>query len=322
MMNHRLCILSAKIARYLAVYPHEVWRLHKLLEALQLWPSYFDNRALLKELYQHLIAAEPDTDAQNFYLPLLNSGQVSAYDLLFSFLMIPASIEQAVFGTTGIHSHHQARIQLVKEHLPSAQKILDLGGASPASPEGALLAMGYPHRPEQIDIVDFPPEKRLFHPPQVPQRQYLETEQGTKIRYFYRSFGELNDFPDATYDLIWAGQSIEHISPREAEKVLQAAKRLLKPGGWLCLDTPNRSLTRLLVHYGYVHPEHKIEYVPDVLIRMLQQSGFQVLQALSVSPLPLSLAAGRFSRLELIHAQGLGFNPDDGFSFYLAAQRA
>lgn len=311
-----------KVLRYGLVYPAELWRLQRLLRSLQRAPSDADATWLLQQCYRCLMAQAPSPAAEAFYLPLLQSGQISPTQLLFSFLMIPGSVERACFGRTGIESHHQARLKLVQQHLPPAQHILDLGGASPAAAEGALLAMGYPHHAQTLDIVDFPPEQRWFHPPTVPQSQELRSTQGTQIRFFYRSFTDLQDFAPASYDLIWSGQSIEHITRIEAETVMAQAWRLLKPGGWFCLDTPNRLLTRLLVRWGYVHPEHKWEYEPQELSQRLEAVGFKMERQLAISPLPLSLASGRFSRLELLASEGLDTRPEAGFSFFLAARKA
>jgi SAM-dependent methyltransferase len=131
----------------------------------------------------------------------------------------------------------------------------------------------------------------------------------------------LSAFPDATFDLVWSGQSIEHITPAEAAVVMEQVYRVLKPGAFFCLDTPNRKLTLLHVRQGFVHPEHKIEYVPLDLAKQLADRGFIVIDKISVSPMPISYRTERFNRLEFIDSTSLGDNPEDGYSFYLQCQK-
>lgn len=47
------------------------------------------------------------------------------------------------------------------------------------------------------------------------------------------------DFPDAMFDAVYSAQFIEHLSPKEAEKVLKDVARVLKPGGVIRLVTPD-----------------------------------------------------------------------------------
>lgn len=316
--------LFAKIVRYLRYYPADLISLvyflarHKLSSTLKQDNS---NKDFIQNIYQYFLR-KPDTEAGvEFLLEELDSGKVTRSTLLLSFLMLPASLEQRFFKTQGIASHHQARLQLVQKILPAANRILDLGGAADNSPSGSLLRMGYPHQPQQIDIIDLPDEERFFQSsPTHGLKDYL-TAQGTKIQYHYISMTDLSAFPDEAFDLVWSGQSIEHITPDEAAIVMEQVHRVLKPGAFFCLDTPNRYLTLLQVRQGFVHPEHKIEYVPSELAQQLADAGFAIVDQKAVSPMPISHRAGRFNRLELIHSTSLGDNPDEGYSFYLQCQK-
>jgi len=234
--------------------------------------------------------------------------------------MIPASVEQKLFHTQGILSHHQARLELVQKQLPAAQYILDIGGASGSEPSGSLLLMGYPHQPKRIDIVDLPGNERFFQSSSPDIKTYT-TPQGTQIDYHYVSMTGITKFPDATFDLVWSGQSIEHITPEEASIVISQVYRILKPNGYFCLDTPNRHMTLLQVKQGFVHPEHKIEYFPKELVDKLTKIGFAIVQQKAVSPMPISYQRGRFNRLELIHSKSLADDPNNGYSFYLECQK-
>ncbi len=233
--------------------------------------------------------------------------------------MIPSSLEKKLFKTTGIDSHHLARLKLIQQ-LPEANNILDIGGASEV-PQGSLLQMGYPYQAKTIHIIDLPPEKRYFKPEKNSLPNRLITNQSIEVIYYYQSMIELTNFESESMDLVWSGQSIEHITEAEAEKVFQEVYRILKPQGYFCLDTPNRKLTKLQVKKDFVHPEHKIEYEPEYLADKIKSYGFDIIQCLAVSPLPFSFKNKRFSRLELINSVGLSHDINTGYSFYLKCKK-
>lgn len=312
-----------KILRYLRHYPPDLAKLLPLwIQESLLWKNSKHQgyrRHFIQQVYQHLIGASPSAPEEAFYLDVWQRRNLSPHHILASFLMIPGRVEMALYGTTGIHSHHQARLTLVQQKLPPAPRILDLGGSAAESAKGSLLAMGYSHPVQELHIIDLPPEQRHYHRPQVQHPTHF-TESGVEITYHYRSMADLKDFSDQSFDMIWAGQSYEHISMDDGEAVLTAAKRLLVPGGFLCLDTPNRLISALQVHEDWLHPEHQIEYTPAQLKARVQAHGFVIQECGAVSPLPLSSRSQRFSRLELIESTGLGPLSDTGYSFYLIAK--
>ena len=316
--------LFTKIIRYLRYYPADLGLIayflarHNLSSVLGQENSH---KAFIQDVYQYFLR-KPDADEDvEFFLEQLDSGKATHTTLLLSFFMLPASLEQRFFKAQGLASHHQARLQLVQKTLPAANRILDLGGASDNNPSGSLLGMGYPHQPQQIDIIDLPAEDRFFKSsPTHGMTSYL-TPQGTTVQYHYTSMTNISGFLDETFDLVWSGQSIEHITSDDAAIVMKQVYRVLKPGGFFCLDTPNRHLTLLQVRQGFVHPEHKIEYVPGELAQRLAEAGFIIVEQKAVSPMPISHRAGRFNRLEFIQSTSLGDNPDEGYSFYLQCQK-
>jgi ubiquinone/menaquinone biosynthesis C-methylase UbiE len=48
---------------------------------------------------------------------------------------------------------------------------------------------------------------------------------------------DLGGIPDGSFDLIYSGQSIEHVTADEADKVLLEARRVLRPGRFDAADT-------------------------------------------------------------------------------------
>src|ERR1700733_8584868 len=71
------------------------------------------------------------------------------------------------------------------------------------------------------------------------------------------------------------GPAIEHISEADSFAVYREVKRILRPNGHFCLDTPNRNLTEIHTT-GWIHPEHQVEYKPEHLRRNLIEAGFQI----------------------------------------------
>lgn len=265
----------------------------------------------------YLLGTRMKPAERSYFRGALERRSLSAWALPVSFLRIPPRLERRWLGENALKSLHLARKRLVAEHLPPAKRILDLGGAVDIHPEGALLAMGYPHRPTEVDIVDLPDDQR-FHKKGEASLRDLNLSDGTKVRYVYAPMWDLSQFPEGSFDLVWSGQSIEHITESQADATLEEAFRCLKPGGQLCLDTPNRAVTALL-DKNYSHPEHKIEYYPDELAEKVRAAGFRVEQLKAVTPLPISARLGKLSKLEIFQEARVSEEYETGFSFFLRA---
>ena len=57
----------------------------------------------------------------------------------------------------------------VDETSTKGSSILDIGGSSPNIDQGALIELGYPHRPKQLFIFDLPPEEQYWGKPKFPR---------------------------------------------------------------------------------------------------------------------------------------------------------
>lgn len=72
-------------------------------------------------------------------------------------------------------------------------------------------------------------------------------------------------------DIVFAGQTVEHLWPNQMVGFLCEAHRVLNSDGWLILDSPNRIVTQGL---GWQHNEHTMEFTVDEIVHLVQLAGF------------------------------------------------
>jgi len=205
---------------------------------------------------------------------------------------------------------HNARVKLVATQLPQADVIVDLGGAA-----GSLYDMGYPYNFKKLIIVDLPPDDRheMYRGLELKNR---DTPQGP-IYTLLTSMTDLSTIPSNSTDLVWSGQSIEHITRKEAKLMYQEVIRILRPGGHFCLDTPNRLLTEIHVAGPqWVHPEHKIEYYPSTLQADLRNAGFTIADQLGVVEMINTRRAGSIDYRDFYIGSGLSTNLEGSYAQY------
>src|SRR6202034_136459 len=174
--------------------------------------------------------------------------------------------------------------------------------------------MDYPYKFQEIVIVDLPSEDRheLYQDGQI---QTTVEVAGGKVSYRYHSMVDLSSYPSESFDMVYSGESIEHITRQDAEQVLAEAPRVLKPGGILALDTPNAKLTRLQQE-AFIDPDHKFEYRHAEMAAMLRGNGFVIERAMGINYGGESVARGVFDPTELATRRGIF---DDIENCYLLA---
>jgi predicted SAM-dependent methyltransferase len=197
---------------------------------------------------------------------------------------------------------------MISRLLPHGDIILDLGGAN-----CPLYKMGYPHRFKKLYVIDLPPEARhdLYKEITID----LHCDDG-EVFIQYGDMTELDDFPDESVDLVWSGQSIEHISREAGERMCQAAFRVLKRGGAFCLDTPNRRLTEIHAKgtgLEFINPEHRIEYDPEELTQLLRKAGFEIKHSCGICDMPNTIATGEFCYEDFLFGKQITDNPSNGY---------
>ena len=125
------------------------------------------------------------------------------------------------------------------------------------------------------------------------------------VHYLFRSMGDLQPIPDASVDMVFSGESIEHVTRDECERVFQEAWRVLKPGGQFCLDTPNRDITRIQVPDGFINPDHKWEYTHAEMKEIINRHHFTIQEQKGLIWMPQTARERQFKAEELILNVGI-----------------
>jgi SAM-dependent methyltransferase len=141
--------------------------------------------------------------------------------------------------------------------LPAGAKVVLSGGAS----GGWYFDWFQSHYPTTVErhigVEAFAPE-----PDDLPPR----------VEWISASLGDLRPVESGSVDLVFGGQVIEHLWPDEISGFLSAAHRVLRRGGDLVLDSPNRRVTQAI---NWLHPEHTVEFTVDEIVELLQLAGFE-----------------------------------------------
>ena len=258
--------------------------------------------AAVRFVYEILLRRQPDRMGFEDNLSQLASGALTRTELAEA---VRGSEEFQTLGFTGRMlgaSIHAGRCAFIRS-LPRAARIVDLGGTHLARDVGAMVALGYPYPFEELTIIDLPSDDRheIYRSSDRPNR--VETPLGP-VTYRYHSMTDLSGFADSSVDLVYSGQSIEHVTPAEGALVLKDAYRLLRPGGYVAIDTPNGTVTRLMQE-DLIDPDHKVEYSWPELRELIEGAGFEVVSESGLNYGGKSVASGKFDLDEVARNWGL-----------------
>lgn len=143
------------------------------------------------------------------------------------------------------------------------------------------------------------------------------------------SVGGFPQVQSRSVDIVFSGQNIEHLWLDDLIGFLSEAARVLRMGGLLVLDTPNREVTSPL---HWTHPEHTAEFTLPELTQMLNLAGFQVdsvcghwlirdTDSGNLMPLFPDESAPREIQVTRRVAEGYG-RPHDAFSIWIVSHLA
>lgn len=284
-------------------------------------PLAFDrlpSELVLRYGYNVLFRRDPDPGGTAHYLERLVLKQLT-----------PAEFVDNLRGSEEFESHtpfaasafgpslHASRCHFIRS-LPKASRIVDLGGTHSGSAWGALVLMGYPYEFESLTIIDLPPDDR--HPLYKSEEyQAVETARGP-VRYAYHSMTDLSSYADESVDLVYSGQSIEHVTPEDGASVCRQVFRILQPGGWFAVDTPNARVTRLESD-EFIDPDHEVEYTADELAKLLEDAGFDVVERKGLNYAGRSVASGTFDPAEIAANRGLYAEGDSCYVLAFVARK-
>jgi SAM-dependent methyltransferase len=274
-------------------------------------------RVVLRGLFHLLFGREPDLSDDGAYVLEIESGALSPRQLV-EWLVESAEWSHVAPMTELIPSLHYGRGVFIRS-LPRAGRILDLGGTAIGDARGALVHMGYPYSFEEIVIVDLPVEDRHALYRDDPRPSSVQIDQGL-ITYRYHSMTDLSGLPSASFDLVYSGQSIEHVTRRDGAKVLSQVRRVLKPGGVLAIDTPNGKVTRVQ-QSDFIDPDHKHEYTHAEMVELLEGSGLRIERAHGINYAGRCVESGAFDLSEVSTRRGLYDDIEDCYLLAYVCRR-
>ncbi len=151
-----------------------------------------------------------------------------------------------------------------------------------------------------------------------------------EVEWVKSSVAQMDGVDDASVELLFSGQNFEHLFGDDAVDFLVECHRVIQPGGWLVIDSPQRDVTSALL---WTMPEHTIEFSSAEAIELVTLAGFDVTSVrglwLCREPgtgelLPLfPPESGDAALGEVLRRTVLGSTaPDDSFIWWLEATRA
>ena len=257
----------------------------------------------VRAAFQTILRRDPDPNGLQNYVTVLEEQKMTT-DGVLDELLTSMELRVGVPYQNILRSLHQSRCDFVRM-LPRAARILDLGGTDQAEDAGALVSMGYPYQFERLTIVDLPDGERHELYGYLASSETVGSRCGP-VQYRYHSMVDLSPYPDASFELVFSGETIEHVTEDEAEKMLAEVRRVLVPGGWFCLDTPNRRVTALQLGADVLsNPDHKLEYTHEQLSALLRDAGFDIVGAYGLGLADESLAKADFDTAEVAAKHGV-----------------
>jgi SAM-dependent methyltransferase len=265
------------------------------------------DRQAIRVAYNTVLLREPDPEGEAHFLERL-SVEGLPRERFLELLRGSEEFYYRVRFTDLLNSLHLSRCDFVRS-LPRASRILDLGGTHQQNPEGAFVHLGYPYRFERLVVVDLPIEERHEIYQLSQEAKTVESSLGP-VEYAYHSMSDLSRYNDESFDLIYSGQTIEHVTESDCDKVLAEVRRVLKPGGWFAVDTPNGRACRLQQE-AFINDDHKVEYTHEEFVAKLVTAGLEIREAKGLNYVGRSLQEGVFDIAEAAGNRGVYGEPQD-----------
>jgi membrane-associated phospholipid phosphatase len=251
-------------------------------------------RQTVRMAYNVVLDREPDDNGMETYSRDLTTGALTRHGLTQA-LAYSEEFRREVPLTDVLLSMHLSRSEFVRG-LPEAKHILDLGGTHQGFNDGALVHLGYPYPFDRLVVVDLPSDERHEIYQGGSAGEPVQSELGP-VEFEFHSMVDLSRYADESFDLVYSGQSIEHVTERDGDAVVTEVYRVLRPGGWFCLDTPNGPAWRVRSS-ELMNDDHEIEYSAAELESKLIRAGFEVRETKGLNLMRRSLERDEFDELE------------------------
>ena len=143
------------------------------------------------------------------------------------------------------------------------------------------------------------------------------------VRWIANSVADMKDVPSRSVDLLFSGQNIEHLYREDLIGFLRESARVVRDGGHIVVDSPNRLITQ---EAGYTHPQHTLELSIDDALTFIEAAGFKAVTVRGI----WSCADGSH-RYEDITATDVDFDrrrreayddPSASFIWWIVAQKS
>jgi SAM-dependent methyltransferase len=151
---------------------------------------------------------------------------------------------------------HQSRSALLRSMPRGADTFLSVGCSGSWYFDWIERCYGRPRK--HIGI-----EYYVDRPPVVPDN----------VTWIANTAADMSEVDDGSCDLLFSGQNVEHLWPDEVVGFFIEAARVIRHGGHLVIDSPNRALTAPL---NWSHPEHTIELTLEEVSQLVSLAGFNV----------------------------------------------
>jgi SAM-dependent methyltransferase len=272
------------------------------------------NYAKVSLAYITLLQRTVDKTGLEYWKNKLSKGDFSYKNLLDTIYHSPEFLmKYRVPFSDVLHSGRQQWCA----GLDHFEYILDIGGSSPNIEKGALIELGYQHRPKELIIYDLPEDEQYWGKPKYSQNKQYDFAWGS-VKYFHgraEQIHECKELSKMKFDCIFMGQTIEHIKKEDLSQLLHWIRTHLNNEGRFIFDTPNRIITAIQSTDNLIDPDHKYEYTPREMEELLNNSGFKVIKKTGILDMPYTYESGNFNPLEVYETNKVNENPDTSYVF-------
>lgn len=212
---------------------------------------------------------------------------------------------KALYKSNFIQSNWHANKFISLEHCLKIKnkniRALDLGAGS------GNFEIIFSRRVKHITALDYHKEALDF------LKSVLKKNKINNVKPVYGDIRSLKNIkPMGTYDVILLVDVIEHIELDEADKMIKYLKKILAPGGRICIITPNYKslwihmetiLDRFTIVPHFGRHQHLAKYYPDNLKSVFEKNGYTTVSIRSFNlfsfAIPIRSLSTFLCRLEL-----------------------